>query len=443
MDGKWKPYIIYELLDGKRFNRFKEVDMDDVIDLFRKNGKFIRKIYTRFLRIFSYLCTRITKRHETFRDNMIQEVDFNVWPKGELNTAFAKYFTGNSYLAALDTENGGPMNVTFEPCCRNNWHIHHRSVQVLVCVAGRGWYVEEGKQPVELRPGVVVAIPAEAKHWHGAAKDSWMQHVTYMTKVEEGSSTTWLEPVTDEEYDKLPGSTASDFKRTDPEFIERFDNFAFDEVIRQTSNRLDDRTRYICYLATLLGCQGIDEYRALLPTALNMGVTPVEVKEIVYQGTAYLGIGRVFPFLKATNEIFEQRGIALPLPPQAQTTQENRREAGTQAQVDCFGEGMRNFWKSGPEDSRHINRWLADNCFGDYYTRTGLDMKYRELITFCFLAAQGGCEPQLKGHIAGNYHMGNDKNFLIAVISSNLPFIGYPRTLNALNCIREVEAAKK
>ncbi|MBQ9202800.1 MAG: carboxymuconolactone decarboxylase family protein [Prevotella sp.] len=399
---------------------------------------------------------------EIKQDNMIQEVDFNVWPKGDLNTAFAKYFTGKSYLAALDTENGGPMNVTFEPRCRNNWHIHHKSVQVLVCVAGRGWYVEEGKQPVELRPGVVVAIPAEAKHWHGAAKDSWMQHVTYMTKVEEGSSTTWLEPVTDEEYDKLHGSAApqittsaeayhermfpgykSDFKRTDPEFIERFDNFAFDEVIRQTSNRLDDRTRFICYLATLLGCQGIDEYRALLPAALNMGVTPVEVKEIVYQATAYLGIGRVFPFLEATNEIFEQRGIALPLPPQAQTTQENRREAGTQAQVECFGEGMRDFWKSGPEDSRHINYWLADNCFGDYYTRTGLDMKYRELITFCFLAAQGGCEPQLKGHIAGNYHVGNDKDFLIAVISSNLPFIGYPRTLNALNCIREVEAANK
>ncbi len=394
--------------------------------------------------------------------NMIQEVDFNVWPKGELNTAYAQYFIGNSYLAPLDAEHGGPVNVTFEPRCRNNWHIHHRSVQVLVCVAGRGWYVEEGKEPVELRPGVVVAIPAEAKHWHGAAKDSWMQHLTYMTKVEEGASNEWLEPVTDEEYDKLPGSTApqitpsaeayhermfpnyeSDYKRTDPEFIERFDNFAFDEVIKQTSDKLDDRTRFICYLATLLGCQGIDEYRALLPAALNMGVSPVEVKEIVYQATAYLGIGRVFPFLKATNEIFEQRGIALPLPPQAQTTQANRREAGTQAQVDCFGEGMRDFWQSGPEDSRHINKWLADNCFGDYYTRTGLDIKFRELITFCFLAAQGGCEPQLKGHIAGNYHVGNDKDFLIAVISSNLPFIGYPRTLNALNCIREVEAAKK
>jgi 4-carboxymuconolactone decarboxylase len=378
----------------------------------------------------------------TIKAQVMQEnVDFSVWPKGAPNTAYAQYFIGNSYLAPLDAEHGGPVNVTFEPRCRNNWHIHHRSVQVLICVAGHGWYVEEGKAPVAMHPGSVVAIPAEAKHWHGAAKDSWFQHVTYMTKVEEGAPNEWLEPVEDAEYDKLPASGEL-LSVTDAEYLNRFEAFAFNEVVAQTSDRLDERTRSICYLATLLGCQGIDEYRELLPKALENGVTPVEVKEIVYQATAYLGMGRVRPFLTATNEIFVQRGITLPLPSQTKTTMENRREAGTQAQVDCFGEGMRDFWKSGPEDSRHINKWLADNCFGDYYTRSGLDIRTRELITFCFLAAQGGCEPQLKGHIAGNYHVGNDKDFLIAVISSNLPFIGYPRTLNALNCIREVEAGK-
>lgn len=378
----------------------------------------------------------------TLKAQVMQEnVDFSVWPKGAPNTAYAQYFIGNSYLAPLEAEHGGPVNVTFEPRCRNNWHIHHRSVQVLICVAGHGWYVEEGKAPVAMHPGSVVAIPAEAKHWHGAAKDSWFQHVTYMTKVEEGASNEWLEPVEDAEYDKLPASGEL-LSVTDAEYLNRFEAFAFNEVVAQTSDRLDERTRSICYLATLLGCQGIDEYRELLPKALENGVTPVEVKEIVYQATAYLGMGRVRPFLTATNEIFVQRGITLPLPSQTKTTMENRREAGTQAQVDCFGEGMRDFWKSGPEDSRHINKWLADNCFGDYYTRSGLDIRTRELITFCFLAAQGGCEPQLKGHIAGNYHVGNDKDFLIAVISSNLPFIGYPRTLNALNCIREVEAGK-
>lgn len=372
-------------------------------------------------------------------------VDFSVWPKGELNSAYAQYFIGNSYLAPLDAEHGGPVNVTFEPRCRNNWHIHHKSVQVLICVAGCGWYVEEGKEPLMMRPGTVVAIPAEAKHWHGAARDSWFQHITYMTNVEEGASNEWLEPVTDAEYDKLPGSQtgSTDLGTTDPEFVELFDRFAFTDVTSQTSTHLDAHTRFICNLATLLGCQGIDLYSEPLPAALDAGVTPVEVKEIVYQGVAYLGLGRVMPFLKATNTVLSQRGIALPLPPQSQTTDATRREAGTQAQVDCFGEGMRDFWKSGPKDSRHINQWLAENCFGDYYTRTGLETKTRELITFCFLAAQGGCEPQLKAHIAGNFHVGYDKDFLIAVISANIPYIGYPRTLNALNCIREVEASQK
>ena len=227
----------------------------------------------------------------------------------------------------------------------------------------------------------------------------------------------------------------SKFLETDPEFIERFDNFAFDEVINQVE--LDDKTRFTALLATLLGCQGIDEFKAMTPAAMNFGVTPVEIKEIVYQAVAYLGIGRVFPFLRAVNEIFEAKGISLPLPPQSTTTTENRREAGTQAQVDIFGEGMKDFWKSGPEESRHINLWLADNCFGDYYTRTGLDYKQRELITFCFLAAQGGCEPQLTSHAVGNMRIGNDKNFLIKIISQCLPFIGYPRSLNALRCVNE------
>lgn len=242
-----------------------------------------------------------------------------------------------------------------------------------------------------------------------------------------------------EYHEKMLPGYESALRRTDPEFIERFDNFAFDEVINQTKDKLDDRTRFMCYLATLLGCQGIDDFKVVLPAALNMGVTPVEVKEIVYQAVAYLGIGRVFPFLKATNEILEARGVKLPLESQAQTTPETRREAGVQAQMECFGEGMRDFWNSGPEDTRHINRWLAENCFGDYYTRTGLDIPQREMITFCFIAAQGGCESQLISHVAANFHVGNDKDFLIAVVSSNLPLIGYPRTLNALNCIREVE----
>lgn len=236
-------------------------------------------------------------------------------------------------------------------------------------------------------------------------------------------------------HEKMFPNYKSGFLETDPEFIERFDNFAFDEVVNQDD--LDGKTRFIAILATLLGCQGTDEFRAMIPAAFRFGVTPVEVKEIVYQSVAYLGIGRTFPFLKITNEVFQEQGIELPLPPQAATTEENRREAGTQAQVDIFGEGMRDFWKSGPEESRHINLWLTDNCFGDYYTRTGLDYRQREMITFCFLAAQGGCEPQLTSHAAANMRIGNDKAFLIKIISQCLPYIGYPRSLNALRCVND------
>ncbi len=130
---------------------------------------------------------------------------------------------------------------------------------------------------------------------------------------------------------------------------------------------------------------------------LDGGLTPVMVKETVYQAVDYLGIGRVLPFLTATNEILTARGVALPLPPQATTTMEDRLEKGADAQAQIFGEHMKEAWKAG-----HINRWLAANCFGDYYTRNGLDLKQRELITFCFLMAQGGCEPQLTAHAKGN-----------------------------------------
>jgi quercetin dioxygenase-like cupin family protein/alkylhydroperoxidase/carboxymuconolactone decarboxylase family protein YurZ len=120
--------------------------------------------------------------------------------KGDLNTAYAPYFVGNSYLADVG---GGFHNVSFEPRCRNNWHVHHKQVQVLICVSGRGWYQEWGKEAVEMTPGTVIEIPEGVKHWHGAAKDSWFQHITYHKDIREGASNEWLEAVTDEQYDKL------------------------------------------------------------------------------------------------------------------------------------------------------------------------------------------------------------------------------------------------
>lgn len=236
-------------------------------------------------------------------------------------------------------------------------------------------------------------------------------------------------------YEKMFQGEDIGLAATDPEFAERFYNFAFDEVVNQDD--MDDRTRFMAILAALIGCQGSEEYRVMVPAAMSAGVTPVEMKEIVYQAVAYLGIGRVLPFLRITNEVMLAEGVSLPLEPQGKNGMEERIETGNQVQVDIFGEGMKDFHKSGPEESRHINLWLADNCFGDYYTRGGLDYRQREMITFCYLMAQGGCEPQLTSHAAANMRIGNDEGFLISVISQCLPYIGYPRSLNALRCVNE------
>lgn len=121
---------------------------------------------------------------------------------GEENVAYAKYFIGKSYLQPLTSEGVQAANVTFEPKCRNNWHIHHKGGQILMVVAGGGWYQEWGKPAQELKPDDVVNIPAEVKHWHGAAKDSWFTHIALAVPAD-GASNEWLEPVSDEEYNKL------------------------------------------------------------------------------------------------------------------------------------------------------------------------------------------------------------------------------------------------
>lgn len=131
--------------------------------------------------------------------------EVSIFPVGEKNVAFGKYFIGQSYLNMLTTEGVPIGNVTFEPGCRNNWHIHHAKSgggQILLCTAGRGYYQEYGKEAQELHPGDVVVIPPEVKHWHGAAHDSWFAHLAIEVPGEE-TSNEWCEPVSDEEYEKI------------------------------------------------------------------------------------------------------------------------------------------------------------------------------------------------------------------------------------------------
>jgi len=236
-------------------------------------------------------------------------------------------------------------------------------------------------------------------------------------------------------HDALFPNHVSTLKKTDPELIEVFDNWAFGDVLEDTT--LDIRTRLMVQLAAMIACHAVSEYRVMLGAALHVGVTPVETKEIVYQAVPYVGMARVFDFLHATNEVLQSRGIALPLAGQSTTTTETRFAKGLEAQKRIFGERIEDMRAVAPKDQLHIQDFLASNCFGDYYTRGGLDLKTRELLTLSMLAALGGCEVQLAGHVAGNLGVGNDRAVLVTTITQLLPFIGYPRALNALRVINE------
>ena len=235
---------------------------------------------------------------------------------------------------------------------------------------------------------------------------------------------------------KLFSKVKSSLSKTDPEFAEIIANFSQDETV--SVNVLTEKEQMLCILSALLGCQGMGEFENMLHAALHAGIDPVAIKEVIYQATAYLGIGRTYDFLQTANHIMAEHGITLPLALQSTTNSDTRFEKGLAKQVELFGEGMARRQTDGPVLRRNINRWLADNCFGDYYTRTGLNDQEREMITFCFLLAQGGCENQLRGHTAGNFGVGNGKEKLYAVVEQCMPYIGYPRSLNAMNIIDEV-----
>lgn len=241
-------------------------------------------------------------------------------------------------------------------------------------------------------------------------------------------------------HDELFPGHVSTLAVTDPEFIEYFDNFAFDDTLR--GSILDTRTRLIMQLGALVACQALSEYRAMLGAALTVGVTPVEAKEIIYHAVPYVGLGKVFDFLHATNDVLTSHGIALPLGGQSTTTPDTRRELGLAVQQEIVGaEGVAGMYAAAPADTLRLQQFLTANCFGDHYTRTGIDLRTRELLTFALLVALGGCDPQVRGHVAGNVNVGNGRDVLLAVITVLLPFIGYPRTLNALAAINEVAPA--
>ena len=175
--------------------------------------------------------------------------------------------------------------------------------------------------------------------------------------------------------------------------------------------------------------------------ALNAGATPDEIRETIYQTTPYVGFARAKNALIEMQLAFEEAGIS-ELKDQGTTTDADRVQKGEDTQVAIFGEGMRGFANSGTGDQKHINNWLSGNCFGDYYTRKVLDLKQRELITFTAIITLGCCDPQAKAHVNGNLGVGNTRQDLIDAATIALPYIGYPRTLNAISAINAAAPAK-
>ena len=242
-------------------------------------------------------------------------------------------------------------------------------------------------------------------------------------------------------HDELFPGHVSTLKVTDPELIEVFDNFAFDEVLQYGD--LDVRTRLMVQLAAMIASQALSEYRVMVGAALTVGVTSVEVKEIVYQAVPYVGLAKVFDFLHTTNEVLTERGVELPLPAQSTSTPQTRTEVGLAVQNRIVGDDrVVGMYAGAADDERHFQRYLSANCFGDYVARSGIDLKTRELLTFSMLVALGGADAQVRGHVAGNLNVGNDRATLLAVLTQLLPFIGYPRTLNGLAAVNEVTSEK-
>ena len=226
-------------------------------------------------------------------------------------------------------------------------------------------------------------------------------------------------------------------RKNDPEFHEIFKRFAFNEVYEYST--LTQKESVLVTLASLIACQSPKAFKKILLSSINKYITPEEVKELLYQSVPYVGFGRAHNFFGVVIKVIEKKGIDLPLENRSNTTSDNRRQKGREIQDRYFGaEMIQAMNDDAPEGQKHFNAFLEGFCFGDFYTRDGLNDQQRELITFVFIATLGGCENQLRGHTQGNLSVGNNKEKLVSAITVVLPYIGFPRSLNALSIINEI-----
>ncbi|MEH7314032.1 carboxymuconolactone decarboxylase family protein [Priestia megaterium] len=239
-----------------------------------------------------------------------------------------------------------------------------------------------------------------------------------------------------EKFQQLFGEGVTATHTTDPDFQDILSHFIFGEVFYQ--GNLDDKQRKLITLVVLTTNQTFPQLKAHVSAALNVGLTPVEIKEAIYQCAPYIGFPKTLNVINEVNEVFKAKNIALPIESQKTVDEDNRFQKGLDVQVEIFGDVIKKMQESAPSNQKHIQEYLSAFCFGDFYTRGGLDLKMRELLTICIISALGGTEGQIKAHVQGNKNVGNDKETLITAITHCLPYMGFPRTLNALACVNEI-----
>lgn len=236
--------------------------------------------------------------------------------------------------------------------------------------------------------------------------------------------------------EKLPdASEPSALAATDPELAAIRDSLVFGEIAAKGS--LTDKQRELLSLAALTAIQTMPALEAHVHGAIKAGASPVEIKESIYQCAPYVGFPRVEAAIATVNEVFAKNGIKMPLESQATVNGESRLGDGLAVQKKIFGaaniEAMQEKAPKGQKDI--VVNYLSAFCFGDFYTRKGLDLKMRELVTFSAIVALGGCDPQAKAHAAANISAGNSKQNLVDALAAMLPYIGFPRTLNGLAAV--------
>lgn len=241
----------------------------------------------------------------------------------------------------------------------------------------------------------------------------------------------------EKKFAELFGGKPTVNEGSDPGFMRILQRFIFGEV--SYTGSLDDKMRELITVTVLVVNQTLPQLKAHVGASLNVGCTPEEIREAVYQCAPFVGFPKTLNAIAAMNEVFSERGISLPLPNAATVTEEDRVKKGLALQEALYGTEIKDryAWLPG-EFAEAVPRWLTELCFSDFMTRKGLDGKTRELLTVVILAAMGGAEVQVRSHVEGAIKAGNTAEEIVCALAHAMPYMGVPRLFNALNCAKEI-----